>query len=165
MTLWYRPPEILLGDKVYSTAVDIWSIGCIFAELVTKKPLFPGDSEIDQLYRIFRTLGSLLNYIVSCVLCFRAILISAFWWILRLSHKYLFSKRALTVFQNSVINIYIDFFNRPFKIFYGTRSGTRNSNKNERNNFTIFILNLISKNNIYYILNDTLLKNFIMLVI
>ncbi|XP_067928158.1 cyclin-dependent kinase 2-like [Watersipora subatra] len=58
VTLWYRPPEILLGDKVYSTAVDIWSIGCIFAELVTKKPLFPGDSEIDQLYRIFRTFGT-----------------------------------------------------------------------------------------------------------
>lgn len=57
VTLWYRPPEILLGDKVYSTAVDIWSIGCIFAELATKKPLFPGDSEIDQLFRIFRTLG------------------------------------------------------------------------------------------------------------
>ena len=58
VTLWYRPPEILLGEKVYSTAVDIWSIGCIFAELVTKKPLFPGDSEIDQLFRIFRTLGN-----------------------------------------------------------------------------------------------------------
>ena len=61
VTLWYRPPEILLGDKIYSTAVDIWSIGCIFAELVTKKPLFPGDSEIDQMFRIFRTLGTKWN--------------------------------------------------------------------------------------------------------
>ncbi|KAF6022664.1 CDK3 [Bugula neritina] len=58
VTLWYRPPEILMGDKIYSTAVDIWSIGCIFVELATKKPLFPGDSEIDQLFRIFRTLGT-----------------------------------------------------------------------------------------------------------
>ncbi|XP_036051276.1 cyclin-dependent kinase 3 isoform X2 [Onychomys torridus] len=58
VTLWYRAPEILLGSKFYSTAVDVWSIGCIFAEMVTGKPLFPGDSEIDQLFRIFRTLGT-----------------------------------------------------------------------------------------------------------
>ncbi|XP_066093562.1 cyclin-dependent kinase 3 isoform X2 [Saccopteryx bilineata] len=58
VTLWYRAPEILLGSKFYSTAVDTWSIGCIFAEMVTCKALFPGDSEIDQLFRIFRTLGT-----------------------------------------------------------------------------------------------------------
>jgi len=58
VTLWYRAPEILLGAKQYSTPVDIWSVGCIFAELVTKRPLFPGDSEIDELFRIFRTLGT-----------------------------------------------------------------------------------------------------------
>lgn len=58
ITLWYRPPEILLGTKMYSTSVDIWSIGCIFAEMVHKKTLFSGDSEIDQLFRIFRTLGT-----------------------------------------------------------------------------------------------------------
>ncbi|XP_069728337.1 cyclin-dependent kinase 3 [Phaenicophaeus curvirostris] len=58
VTLWYRAPEILLRCKHYSTAVDIWSIGCIFAEMVTRKVLFPGDSEIDQLFRIFRTLGT-----------------------------------------------------------------------------------------------------------
>ncbi|XP_062907963.1 cyclin-dependent kinase 2-like isoform X2 [Mobula hypostoma] len=58
VTLWYRAPEILMGCKFYSTAVDVWSIGCIFAEMVTRKPLFPGDSEIDQLFRIFRTLGT-----------------------------------------------------------------------------------------------------------
>ena len=54
VTLWYRAPEILLGSQRYSTPVDIWSIGCIFAEMVTKRPLFHGDSEIDQLFRIFR---------------------------------------------------------------------------------------------------------------
>jgi len=58
VTLWYRAPEILLGTKKYACAVDVWSIGCIFAELVTKRPLFPGDSEIDELFRIFRTLGT-----------------------------------------------------------------------------------------------------------
>jgi len=42
VTLWYRAPEILLGSKHYSTPVDIWSVGCIFAELVTRRPLFNG---------------------------------------------------------------------------------------------------------------------------
>ena len=58
VTLWYRAPEILLGSRHYSTPVDMWSIGCIFAEMANKKPLFPGDSEIDELFRIFRTLGT-----------------------------------------------------------------------------------------------------------
>lgn len=112
VTLWYRAPEILLGQKTYSPAgeqmlmpllrvvamvppasaaaaagacrapciiiimlthplppsphcaciiapaVDMWSIGCIFAELVSKRPLWPGDSEIDELFRIFRTMGT-----------------------------------------------------------------------------------------------------------
>lgn len=58
VTLWYRAPEILLGALEYSAAIDIWSLGVIFAELVAKKPVFAGDSEIDQLYRIFRTLGT-----------------------------------------------------------------------------------------------------------
>lgn len=58
VTLWYRAPEILLGSRFYSTPVDVWSIGCIFAEMLTRRALFPGDSEIDQLFRIFRTLGT-----------------------------------------------------------------------------------------------------------
>ena len=56
VTLWYRAPEILLGSTKYSCPVDIWSIGCIFAEMANKRPLFQGDSEIDQLFRIFRVL-------------------------------------------------------------------------------------------------------------
>ncbi|XP_067646418.1 cyclin-dependent kinase 1 [Eurosta solidaginis] len=56
VTLWYRAPEVLLGSQRYSCPVDIWSIGCIFAEMATRKPLFQGDSEIDQLFRIFRIL-------------------------------------------------------------------------------------------------------------
>ncbi|PRQ37928.1 putative protein-serine/threonine kinase CMGC-CDK-Pl family [Rosa chinensis] len=54
LTLWYRAPEVLLGSTHYSTTVDIWSVGCIFAELVTKQALFPGDSELQQLLHIFR---------------------------------------------------------------------------------------------------------------
>lgn len=54
VTLWYRAPEILLGARQYSTPVDVWSVGCIFAEMVNQRPLFPGDSEIDELFRIFR---------------------------------------------------------------------------------------------------------------
>ncbi|KAL6865751.1 Cyclin-dependent kinase catalytic subunit [Amphichorda felina] len=58
VTLWYRAPEILLGGRQYSTGVDMWSVGCIFAEMCTRKPLFPGDSEIDQIFKIFRTLST-----------------------------------------------------------------------------------------------------------
>ncbi|KAG0433861.1 hypothetical protein HPB47_019531, partial [Ixodes persulcatus] len=58
VTLWYRAPEVLLGSPRYSTPIDIWSIACIFVEMINKRPLFHGDSEIDQLFRIFRTLGT-----------------------------------------------------------------------------------------------------------
>jgi len=58
VTLWYRSPEILLGTKHYSTPVDIWAIGCIFAEMILQTALFQGDSEIDQLYKIFHILGT-----------------------------------------------------------------------------------------------------------
>ena len=58
VTLWYRPPEILLGSQTYAPPVDVFAIGTIFVEMVTKRPLFPGDSEIDQLYKIFRQLGT-----------------------------------------------------------------------------------------------------------
>ncbi|RYP37344.1 hypothetical protein DL767_002987 [Monosporascus sp. MG133] len=58
VTLWYRAPEILLGGRQYSTGVDMWSVGCIFAEMCTRKPLFPGDSEIDQIFKTFRLLGT-----------------------------------------------------------------------------------------------------------
>lgn len=58
VTLWYRAPEVLLSGKEYSTPVDMWSVGCIFAEIAEKKPLFPGDSEIDELFKIFKVLGT-----------------------------------------------------------------------------------------------------------
>ena len=52
--MWYRAPEVLLGSTRYAAALDIWSIAAIFAEMTTKRPLFHGDSEIDQIFRIFR---------------------------------------------------------------------------------------------------------------
>lgn len=58
VTLWYRAPELLLGAKEYSTAIDMWSLGCIMAELLSKKPLFDGKRDIDQLSKIFRMLGT-----------------------------------------------------------------------------------------------------------
>ncbi|KAG8854549.1 Cyclin-dependent kinase catalytic subunit [Tulasnella sp. 330] len=59
VTLWYRAPEVLLGSRHYSTAIDMWSVGCIMAEMIMKgSSLFPGDSEIDQIFRIFRILGT-----------------------------------------------------------------------------------------------------------
>ena len=57
MTLWYRAPEVLLGSRHYSTAIDMWSVGCIFAEMAMRQPLFPGDSEIDEIFRIFRSVS------------------------------------------------------------------------------------------------------------
>lgn len=58
VTLWYRAPEILLGGRQYSTGIDMWSVGCIFAEMVSRKALFQGDSEIDEIFKIFRILGT-----------------------------------------------------------------------------------------------------------
>ncbi|KAL5291981.1 CDK11B family protein [Megaselia abdita] len=58
VTLWYRAPELLLCTKEYSTPIDMWSVGCIFAEFMLMGALFPGKSEIDQLNKIFKELGT-----------------------------------------------------------------------------------------------------------
>lgn len=58
-TRWYRAPELLVGDTKYGRAVDIWAIGCLVAEMLTGEPLFPGDSDIDQLYHIVKCFGNL----------------------------------------------------------------------------------------------------------
>jgi len=55
---WYRPPELLFGSRYYGSAVDIWSVGCIFAELMLRIPYMPGESDMDQLKTIFRALGT-----------------------------------------------------------------------------------------------------------
>lgn len=58
MTLWYRAPEVLLGDNHYLPAVDVWSVGCVMAELAKGSPLFAGDTAISQLFAIFQLLGT-----------------------------------------------------------------------------------------------------------
>uniref|UniRef100_A0A8V5GN67 mitogen-activated protein kinase n=1 Tax=Melopsittacus undulatus TaxID=13146 RepID=A0A8V5GN67_MELUD len=58
VTLWYRPPDILLGSTEYSTQIDMWGVGCIFSEMVTGRPLFPGSTVQEQLSFIFRMLGT-----------------------------------------------------------------------------------------------------------
>ncbi|KAL0210992.1 hypothetical protein P9112_009290 [Eukaryota sp. TZLM1-RC] len=57
-TIWYRAPEILFGARWYSSGIDVWAIGCIFAEMMLRRPLFPGNSDIDQLNKIFSILGT-----------------------------------------------------------------------------------------------------------
>jgi len=61
VTLWYRPPELLLGATEYGVAVDLWSTGCILAELLAGKPIMPGQTEIEQLHKIFTLCGSLFE--------------------------------------------------------------------------------------------------------
>ncbi|XP_074623425.1 uncharacterized protein LOC141881538 [Acropora palmata] len=58
ITLWYRPPELLLGEERYGPGIDIWSVGCILGELFTKKPIFPAVQEIGQLELISRICGT-----------------------------------------------------------------------------------------------------------
>ena len=58
VTLWYRAPDVLLGSRTYNTSIDIWSAGCIMAEMYTGRPLFPGTANEDQLQKIFRLMGT-----------------------------------------------------------------------------------------------------------
>eukprot|EP00268_Persea_americana_P034609 TRINITY_DN3422_c0_g1_i2.p1 TRINITY_DN3422_c0_g1~~TRINITY_DN3422_c0_g1_i2.p1 ORF type:complete len:564 (+),score=126.54 TRINITY_DN3422_c0_g1_i2:423-2114(+) len=58
VTLWYRPPELLLGATEYSVGIDLWSAGCILAELLAGKPIMPGRTEVEQLHMIFKLCGS-----------------------------------------------------------------------------------------------------------
>lgn len=57
-TRWYRAPEVLLHDTRYGAPIDLWAVGCVVGELYTRRPLFPGNSEIDQLHRICAVLGA-----------------------------------------------------------------------------------------------------------
>ncbi|KAB5556320.1 hypothetical protein DKX38_007229 [Salix brachista] len=58
VTLWYRPPELLLGDTDYGESIDLWSAGCILAELLAGKPIMPGRTEVEQLHKIYKLCGS-----------------------------------------------------------------------------------------------------------
>ncbi|XAR65507.1 Cyclin-dependent kinase [Bertholletia excelsa] len=58
VTLWYRPPELLLGSTNYGASVDLWSVGCVFAELLLGRPVLQGRTEVEQLHKIFKLCGS-----------------------------------------------------------------------------------------------------------
>ncbi|XP_041634882.1 serine/threonine-protein kinase MAK-like [Cheilinus undulatus] len=58
-TRWYRAPELLVGDTKYGKPVDVWAVGCLLLEMLTGQPLFPGDSDLDQIYHIVRCFGNL----------------------------------------------------------------------------------------------------------
>ncbi|CUG91203.1 mitogen-activated protein kinase, putative [Bodo saltans] len=64
-TRWYRAPELLVGDVEYGKGVDIWAVGCIFAEISNGIPLFPGESDLDQLAHIMRCFGKITNRMVQ----------------------------------------------------------------------------------------------------
>uniref|UniRef100_A0A3B5LBB5 non-specific serine/threonine protein kinase n=1 Tax=Xiphophorus couchianus TaxID=32473 RepID=A0A3B5LBB5_9TELE len=57
-TRWYRAPEVLLRSSTYSSPIDLWAVGCIMAELYTLRPLFPGNSEVDEIFKICQVLGT-----------------------------------------------------------------------------------------------------------
>ncbi|XP_062841778.1 serine/threonine-protein kinase MAK [Trichomycterus rosablanca] len=57
-TRWYRAPEVLLRSSIYSSPIDLWAVGCIVAELYTLRPLFPGNSEVDQIFKVCQVLGT-----------------------------------------------------------------------------------------------------------
>lgn len=58
VTRWYRAPELILGARAYADGVDMWAVGCIFAELMLRTPYLPGETDADQLTTIFRALGT-----------------------------------------------------------------------------------------------------------
>ncbi|KAK4744134.1 hypothetical protein SAY87_010446 [Trapa incisa] len=58
VTLWYRPPELLLGSTDYGASIDLWSVGCVFAEIIKGKPILQGRTEVEQLHKIFKLCGS-----------------------------------------------------------------------------------------------------------
>jgi serine/threonine protein kinase len=55
---YYRAPELIFGATDYTTAIDVWSVGCVIAELLVGQPLFPGESGVDQLVEIIKVLGT-----------------------------------------------------------------------------------------------------------
>lgn len=63
VTLWYRPPEVLLGDRNYGPAVDVWGVGCILVEMYTRYPIFSGQTEQRQLNMISDLCGSITPHV------------------------------------------------------------------------------------------------------
>ena len=68
VTLWYRPPDVLLGSIEYTMSIDMWGVGCIYFEMVAGRPLFPGQEPNDQLDRIFKVLGKIYVNFLALIL-------------------------------------------------------------------------------------------------
>ena len=66
-TRWYRAPEIMLNSKGYNKSIDVWSVGCILAEMLNNKPLFPGKHYLDQLNHILNIIGSPSDDDLKCI--------------------------------------------------------------------------------------------------
>jgi serine/threonine protein kinase len=64
---YYRAPELIFGATEYTTAIDIWSMGCVMAELLLGQPLFPGESGVDQLVEIMKVLGTPTREEIKCM--------------------------------------------------------------------------------------------------
>jgi serine/threonine protein kinase len=64
---YYRAPELIFGATEYTTAIDIWSMGCVMAELLLGQPLFPGESGVDQLVEIIKVLGTPTREEIKCM--------------------------------------------------------------------------------------------------
>ncbi|XP_017065679.1 mitogen-activated protein kinase ERK-A [Drosophila eugracilis] len=67
-TRWYRAPEIMLNSKGYTKSIDIWSVGCILAEMLSNRPIFPGKHYLDQLNHILGVLGSPSRDDLECII-------------------------------------------------------------------------------------------------
>lgn len=67
-TRWYRAPEIMLNSKGYTKSIDIWSVGCILAEMLSNRPIFPGKHYLDQLNHILGVLGSPSKEDLECII-------------------------------------------------------------------------------------------------
>ncbi|KAH0480953.1 MAG: hypothetical protein KVP17_001687 [Porospora cf. gigantea B] len=104
-TLWYRAPEVLLGDESYNSKIDVWSAGCVIAEMILRRPLMPGRNETDQLQAIDSTLGPLdgspkmrdlcpsLDRYRNSMVRFRSVMHSSLRWLSRCDAKILCSNR------------------------------------------------------------------------
>ena len=93
-TRWYRAPELLVGDTQYSTPVDVWAIGCVFCELYSGQPLLPGNSDLDQIYLIKKTFGSLIDHHIKVLM----------------SNSYY---RGVTIPEPDVLVLFLSLFNNP----------------------------------------------------
>jgi serine/threonine protein kinase len=59
VTRWYRAPEVILDEAKYDEGIDLWAVGCVFAELIGRQPILPGDTHMDQIYLIQKLMGKL----------------------------------------------------------------------------------------------------------